>query len=52
MKIIRIKKKIPANGELALKAFPFQEDEDVVVIILSREKPPRPFSPLTYTAKC
>ena len=37
MKAYRVKKKIAANGELKLNALPFQEGDEVEVIILSRK---------------
>ena len=37
MKAYRVNKKIAANGELKLNALPFQEGDEVEVIILSRE---------------
>ena len=37
MKAYRIEKKIAAKGELKLNALPFEEGEEVEVIILSRE---------------
>ena len=37
MKAYRVEKKIAANGELKLNALPFQEGDEVEVIILSHE---------------
>lgn len=37
MKAYRVEKKITANGELKLNALPFQEGDEVEVIILSYE---------------
>ena len=37
MKAYRVDKKIAANGELKLSGLPFQEGDEVEVIILSQE---------------
>ena len=51
MKIYRVKKKIAANGELNLKALPFQKGDEVEVIILSHKTGSDPVAPSPLRGK-
>jgi hypothetical protein len=51
MKAYRVEKQIAANGELKLRALPFQEGEAVEVIILSRETSHSSIPPSTLRGK-
>ena len=45
MKAYRVEEKIAANGELKLSGLPFQEGDEVEVIILSHETGSDPVAP-------
>ena len=51
MKAYRVEKKITATGELKLKALPFQEGDEVEVIILSHESDSDPATPSPLRGK-
>ena len=51
MKAYRVQKKIAANGELKLNALPFQEGDEVEVIILSHETVSHPGTPSPLRGK-
>ena len=51
MKAYRVEKTIAANGELTLRALPFQEGDEVEVIILSHEAAPHARTPSPLRGK-
>ena len=51
MKAYRVEKKIAANGELKLNALPFQEGDEVEVIILSHKTVHHPGTPSPLRGK-
>ena len=51
MKAYRVEKKITTNGELKLNALPFQEGDEVEVIILSHEPDSEPVTPSPLRGK-
>ncbi len=51
MKAYRVEKKIAANGELKLSGLPFQEGDEVEVIILSHETDSHSMTPSPLRGK-
>ena len=51
MKAYRVEKKITSNGELKLNGLPFQEGDEVEVIILSHETGSDPVVPSPLRGK-